>query len=229
MRRRKNRSRSKISRLPSEIRSTVDAMIQATADFTYKDIQAYLAEQNVDVSQSAIGTYARNLMESLEALNMAQESIRAMMDTASKIPEVDAAIGVGDLESIVDAVKAAYDRGCDKTKPVYRCITKAENQVLGGDRVITTPEYSVYLKISEGCDNHCTYCAIPAIRGKFRSRPVEDLVKEAAELADLGARELIVVSQDSTSYGKDIYGKPSLDVLLTELCKIDKLKWIRIL
>ena len=88
MRRRKNRSRSKISRLPSEIRSTVDAMIQATADFTYKDIQAYLAEQNVDVSQSAIGTYARNLMESLEALNMAQESIRAMMDTASKIPEV---------------------------------------------------------------------------------------------------------------------------------------------
>lgn len=90
MRRRKNRSRSKISRLPSEIRSTVDAMIQATADFTYKDIQAYLAEQNVDVSQSAIGTYARNLMESLEALNMAQESIRAMMDTASKIPEVDA-------------------------------------------------------------------------------------------------------------------------------------------
>ena len=90
MRRRKNRSRSKISRLPPEIRSTVDAMIQATAAFTYKDIQAYLAEQNVDVSQSAIGTYARNLMESLEALNMAQESIRAMMDTASKIPEVDA-------------------------------------------------------------------------------------------------------------------------------------------
>ena len=90
MRRRKNRSRSKISRLPSEIRSTVDAMIQATADFTYKDIQEYLAKQNVDVSQSAIGTYARNLMESLEALNMAQESIRAMMDTASKIPEVDA-------------------------------------------------------------------------------------------------------------------------------------------
>lgn len=90
MRRRKNRSRSKISRLPPEIRSTVDAMIQATADFTYKDIQEYLAKQNVDVSQSAIGTYARNLMESLEALNMAQESIRAMMDTASKIPEVDA-------------------------------------------------------------------------------------------------------------------------------------------
>ena len=146
-----------------------------------------------------------------------------------EIPEVDAAIGVGDLESIVDAVKAAYDRGCDKTKPVYRCITKAENQVLGGDRVITTPEYSVYLKISEGCDNHCTYCAIPAIRGKFRSRPVEDLVKEAEELAGLGARELIVVSQDSTSYGKDLYGKPSLDVLLTGLCKIDKLKWIRVL
>jgi len=90
MGRRKNRSRSKISRLPPELRRTVDAMVQATADFTYKDIQEYLQEQGVEISQSAIGTYARNLMQSLESLNIAQETIRAMMETAAKVPEVDA-------------------------------------------------------------------------------------------------------------------------------------------
>ena len=90
MGRRKNRSRSKISRLPPEIRSTVDAMVQATADFTYTDIQEYLAEQGVEISTSAIGTYARELMDSLEALTVAQETMRAMMETAAKVPEVDA-------------------------------------------------------------------------------------------------------------------------------------------
>lgn len=90
MARRKNRSRSKISRLPPEIRSTVDAMVQATADFTYTDIQEYLAEQGVEISTSAIGTYARSLMDSLEALTVAQETMRAMMETAAKVPEVDA-------------------------------------------------------------------------------------------------------------------------------------------
>ena len=90
MGRRKNRSRSKISRLPPEIRSTVDAMIQYTADFTYQDIREYLASLDVQISKSAIGTYARNLMSSLEALAVSQESIRAMMETAAKVPEVDA-------------------------------------------------------------------------------------------------------------------------------------------
>lgn len=147
----------------------------------------------------------------------------------TELPEIDAAIGVGDIDSIVEAVKAAYENGGKKDVPKYACITVPENQTLGGDRVVSGPEYSVNLKISEGCDNHCTYCIIPKLRGKFRSRPIEDLVKEAAELADLGARELVVVSQDTTSYGKDLYGKPSLEELLKELCKIEKLKWIRIL
>ncbi len=146
-----------------------------------------------------------------------------------ELPEIDAAIGVGDLDSIVDAVKAAYENGGKKDAPKYCCVTSPENQTLGGDRVVTPPEHTVYLKISEGCDNHCTYCIIPKLRGKFRSRTVEDLVKEATELAELGARELVVVSQDTTSYGKDLYGKPSLEVLLKELCKIEKLKWIRVL
>ena len=149
----------------------------------------------------------------------------------AELPEVDAAIGVGDLDSIVDAVKAAYKTGTEPNSgsPKYCRITKAENQTLGGDRVVSTPEYSVYLKISEGCDKHCTYCIIPSLRGKFRSRPVEELVKEASELADLGARELIVISQDTVNYGNDLYGKPSLGKLLKELCKIEKLKWIRVL
>lgn len=147
----------------------------------------------------------------------------------TELPEIDAAIGVGDIDSIVEAVKAAYENGGKKDVPKYACITVPENQTLGGDRVVSGPEYSVNLKISEGCDNHCTYCIIPKLRGKFRSRPIEDLVKEAEELADLGARELVVVSQDTTSYGKDLYGKPSLEELLKELCKIEKLKWIRIL
>ena len=147
----------------------------------------------------------------------------------AELPEIDAAIGVGDLEHIVDAVKAAYENGGKKDAPKYLCVTDPENQVLGGDRVVTPPDHTVYLKISEGCDNHCTYCIIPKLRGKFRSRPMEDLVKEATELADLGAKELVIVSQDTTSYGKELYGKPCLDKLLCELCKIEKIKWIRIL
>lgn len=149
----------------------------------------------------------------------------------NELPEIDAAIGVGDLEHIVEAVEAAYAAGTNapSTAPKYRHITVPENQILGGDRVVSAPEYSVYLKISEGCDKHCTYCIIPSLRGRFRSRPVEELVREARELADLGARELIVVSQDTVNYGKDLYGRPSLALLLTELCKIEKLKWIRVL
>ena len=147
----------------------------------------------------------------------------------SELPEIDAAIGIGDLESIVDAVKEAYQSGIGKKENKYKCVTRAENQILGGDRVVTGPEYSVYLKIAEGCDNHCTFCAIPSIRGKLRSRKIEEIVSEAKELASLGAKELVVVAQDTTSYGKDIYGKASLDVLLKELCKIDGIKWIRVL
>ncbi len=146
-----------------------------------------------------------------------------------ELPEIDAAVGIGDLENIVDAVKAAYEAGIGKENKKYQCVTAAENQILGGDRVVTGSEYSVYLKIAEGCDNHCTFCAIPAIRGKLRSRKIEDVVSEAKELASLGAKELVVVAQDTTSYGKDIYGKPSLDVLLKELCKVDGVKWIRVL
>ncbi|MBR3995538.1 MAG: 30S ribosomal protein S12 methylthiotransferase RimO [Clostridia bacterium] len=148
-----------------------------------------------------------------------------------ELPEIDSLIGVGDLGNIVEAVKSAYENGgkgedkCGK----YCCITKAENQVLGEDRIITTPEYSANIKISEGCDNRCTYCAIPMIRGRFRSRTIEDIVREARELSDMGATELIIISQDTTRYGLDLYGELKLPELLRELCKIEKLHWIRLL
>ncbi len=146
------------------------------------------------------------------------------------MPEVDAIIGVGDIEKIAEAVKYAYAHGGEKKKnDKYCCITNPENHPLGADRVVTTAEQSVYIKISEGCDNKCTYCIIPYLRGKFRSRPMEDIVKEAKEMVSLGAKEIILVSQDTTKYGSDLYGKPSLDKLLREVCKIEAIKWVRIL
>ena len=145
------------------------------------------------------------------------------------MPEVDAIVGVGDIDKIAQAVKYAYENGGKREIPKYSCVTLPENAPLGGDRVVTTPEYSVYIKISEGCDNRCTYCVIPYLRGKFRSRPMEDIIAEAKEMVELGAKEIILVSQDTTRYGLDLYGDYSLDKLLRELCKIDGIKWIRIL
>ena len=144
-----------------------------------------------------------------------------------RIPEVDAVVGVGDLHTISDAVKYAYENGGkNKGKSFVTC---PENQILGGDRVVTTPEGYTYIKISEGCDNRCTYCIIPYLRGKFRSRTIEDVVKEAKEMVALGNKELILISQDTTHYGTDIYGKSALPELLREICKIDGLKWVRLL
>ncbi len=149
----------------------------------------------------------------------------------SLMPEVDAIVGVGDIGEIAKAVKYAYEFGGQKKKASekFSCVTVPENHPLGGDRVVTTAQTSVYIKISEGCDNRCTYCIIPYLRGKFRSRKIEDVVAEAREMVSLGAKEIILVSQDTTRYGYDIYGEPSLDKLLTEVCKIDGLKWVRIL
>lgn len=104
-----------------------------------------------------------------------------------------------------------------------------ENLALTGDRVQTTLSFSSYLKIAEGCDNRCSYCAIPYIRGRFRSVPMDELIEEAKRLVSNGVRELNVIAQDTTRYGTDLYGKLMLPELLTELCKIEQLKWIRVL
>lgn len=142
----------------------------------------------------------------------------------SEFPEVDAVLGTGSVHSIVEAVKNVEN---GERYSEY----KDENEVeLGGDRVVTTEESSfAYLKISEGCDNRCTYCAIPLIRGKFRSRPMDDLINEAKELVNMGIKELIVIGQDTTAYGIDLYGEYKLPTLLSRLAKETDVKWLRIL
>lgn len=146
-----------------------------------------------------------------------------------ELPEVDAICGVGNLDDIVTAVTYAYENGGKPGTEKFRAISKPEEQLLGGDRAVSDPSYSVYLKISEGCDNRCTYCVIPSIRGKFRSRPMEDIIAEAKELVALGAKEIVLISQDTTRYGIDLYGEFRLASLMRELCKIDGLHWLRIL
>jgi len=144
-------------------------------------------------------------------------------EVLQEMPEVDAVIGCGSLDKIVDAVKAV-EKG-----EKFSCYDDVATCTLGGERVITTPEYSCYLKIAEGCDNRCTYCAIPSIRGPFRSRPMEDIVAEAKTLEEIGAKELIIVAQDTTRYGKDIYGEYKLAELLRKITDETEIPWIRLL
>lgn len=141
----------------------------------------------------------------------------------SEMPEVDALLGTGSVHSIVEAVKAVY-KGEKFTE------FKDKNEVkLGGDRIVTTGDAMAYLKISEGCDNNCTYCAIPKLRGRFRSREMDDIINEAQEIVSLGVKELCVVGQDTTSYGIDLYGEYSLHTLLRRLAEETDVSWLRVL
>ena len=146
-----------------------------------------------------------------------------------ELPEVDALLGVGSIHNVVEAVKNVAARAKNKRLQKYASFEDKNEVRLGGDRVLTTPEYSTYLKIAEGCDNHCTYCAIPSIRGRFRSRPMEELVAEAKQLEALGVRELKIIAQDTTRYGKDIYGEYSLAKLLQRLTAETAIPWFRLL
>ncbi len=140
-----------------------------------------------------------------------------------QMPEVDAIIGVGSLDKIVDAIRAV-ERG-----ERYSSFEDKSTCPLGGDRVLTTPEYTAYLKIAEGCDNRCTYCAIPLIRGGLRSRPIEDIVNEAKDLEALGVKELNLVAQDTTRYGLDLYGEYKLAELVRAITDSTSIPWIRLL
>lgn len=144
-------------------------------------------------------------------------------DVTKEIPEADVCVGIGSNGNIAEIVKAAVDK-----KAVNSYGDKLSLD-LNGDRILGGYSFSTYLKIGDGCDNCCTYCAIPQIRGRMRSRTIEDCVSEAKRLADRGVTELIVVAQDTTAYGTDIYGKPMLTELLKEFVKIEKLHWIRTL
>ena len=141
------------------------------------------------------------------------------------MPEVDALVGTGSIHKIVEAVKA-IEAG-DKQK--YSSFDDMKVLDLGGDRVVTTPTHFAYLKIAEGCDNRCTYCAIPSIRGGFRSRTEEDIVAEAKTLEELGVKELILIAQDTTRYGFDLYGEYRLARLIRQITKETKIPWIRLL
>ena len=146
-----------------------------------------------------------------------------------EFPEVDAVLGVGSIHNIVEAVEAVTTKKKKGSKRKYSSYLKNDEVRLGGDRILTTPDYSAYIKIAEGCDNKCAYCAIPSIRGKFRSRTIEDIVEEAKGLEALGVKELCVVAQDITRYGLDLYGEYSLAKLLRKITEETSIPWIRLL
>lgn len=144
-------------------------------------------------------------------------------EVMKEIPEADAVVGIGandDIVKIINEVLEGKKQQCFPDKLLLP---------LEGGRIQSTPYYYAYLKIAEGCDNHCTYCAIPMIRGKFRSRKMEDIIEEAKHLAQNDVKELVVVAQDTSLYGKDIYGELMLAKLLKKLCEIEGIKWIRVL
>lgn len=140
-----------------------------------------------------------------------------------ELPEVDAVVGTGDYHKIAEVISAAF--GGDK--PVL-CGHKDFSPEEGLPRMLSTPSYTAYIKIADGCDNNCTYCAIPLIRGHFRSRRMEDIYAEAEELAKNGVKEIILIAQDTTRYGKDLYGEYRLAQLLKMLCELDGIEWIRV-
>ena len=183
-------------------------------------------------------------------------SQRYQEELLTEFPEVDAYIGTGDLSAIVDACRLPAASAASDTPYNFVVQTNSDHKFLwskqvqttklcgpeektniettktetaAARRVITTPGHYEFLKIAEGCNKYCTYCIIPYIRGKYSSYPMEDLLKEANDLAANGVKELILVAQETSIYGKDLYGREALPDLLKELCKIDGLAWIRLL
>ena len=144
-------------------------------------------------------------------------------EVMNELPELDAIVGVGSLEDIGEACRAVM-RG-----EKYTSFKDKNTSPLGGGRILTTAPHTAYLKIAEGCDNRCTYCAIPLIRGKLRSRTIEDIVHEACELDRAGVKELNLIAQDTSRYGLDLYGEYSLAKLVREITKNTSIPWIRLL
>lgn len=149
---------------------------------------------------------------------------RYRQEILDEIPEVDAVLGTTAYDQVLDAVDEALKGVTSVRMEDLQRLPRVEAK-----RQVTTGGHFAYMKIAEGCDKHCTYCIIPKIRGRFRSRPMEELIQEAEELAEQGVKELILVAQETTLYGKDLYGEKSLPVLLRKLCRINGLRWIRVL
>lgn len=138
-----------------------------------------------------------------------------------ELPEVDGILGTGSYTDIVPAIEAVMEGDT----PTY--FGDIDHTIEDGDRMVSTPPYTAYLKIAEGCDNRCAYCVIPSLRGRYRSRTFESLMEEARGLADSGVKELLVIAQDITRYGTDLYGRRRLPELLTQLCRLP-FHWIRL-
>lgn len=141
----------------------------------------------------------------------------------NELPEVNCILGTGSIDDICEAVEIAYKGGS------FSSFKSVDDAPLGEERVITTPDYFAYVQIAEGCDNRCTYCVIPDIRGKFRSRKMTDIVEEVENLASIGIKEICLVAQDTTRYGEDLYGTYALDSLISALSEIEGIEWIRVL
>ena len=149
---------------------------------------------------------------------------RYKQELLDDMPEADAILGTGAWNRIMEAV--------EETLKGHRVVIAGEDELLYDEhtpRITTTPAYTAYVKIAEGCNNRCAFCAIPYIRGKYRSRTIEDIKDEVESLAAKGVKEIILIAQDSTEYGRDIYGEPRLARLLRTLCKVDGIRWIRTL
>lgn len=147
---------------------------------------------------------------------------RYQEEVLNEMPEVDAVIGIGANSDIVKVCQKALV-GVKTSNYPEKCYLPLDDK-----RLVSTPPHWAYLKLSDGCDNKCSYCAIPGIRGKYRERRIENIIDEAKVLASNGVKELILIAQDTTKYGKDIYGEYKLASLLKELCKIDGIEWIRL-
>ncbi len=196
--------------------AAADAIIINTCGFI-EDAKAEAIENILEASRYK----SEGRLKALVVTGCLAERYRA--DVTEEIPEVDVCVSISENKNIAEIVKNAIE---GKRENAFGDIADFDME---GDRILGGLPFTAYLKISEGCDNCCTYCAIPKIRGRMRSRKIEDCVAEAKGLARRGVTELIVVAQDTTAYGSDIYGEPRLCELLSELCKIEGLHWIRTL
>lgn len=199
---------------------------EAEADVIVVNTCSFIADAMEESIQTIIDLGAYKESGNLKALIVAGcLAQRFTEDILSDLPEVDAIIGTNSYDEIINAInKVLEEKG---ETPIYK------KELVGlpkdGKRVLTTGGHYAYLKIAEGCNKRCTYCIIPYIRGNYRSVPMEQLLAEARQLAEDGVKELILVAQETTVYGMDIYGKKSLPELLNQLCEIEGFRWIRIL
>ena len=209
-------------------------LAQSGYEFTDDEREADIVVINTccfinDAKEESINTilemaeYKKNgLIEMLIVTGCLEQRYREEIQT--EIPEVDAIVGT---TAISEIVKTFDEVTGGKRQNHYKSLS--EKPLTGVERVVTTGGHYAYLKIAEGCDKHCTYCIIPKVRGNYRSVPMEELVREAQELADKGVKELILVAQETTVYGMDLYGHKALPELLRRLCEINDIYWIRIL